>query len=216
MTTENPNDHEEPIFRDKRRIDPVTGKVRSEAGADGSAPAAPGAGDSGQSLSDEDLSKLLSGEGADEAPAEQEAQAADRLAAERLADLQRVTAEYANYRRRTEQERLEAKDRTTADVLRAILPVLDDLDRAEKHGDLPTEGPIAVIAAKLRGVLDKQGLEAYGEKGDTFDPKIHEAIAQLPSPDADGETVADVVERGYRVGDRIVRVAKVAVTVPAS
>lgn len=214
MTTENPNENDEPIIRDKRRIDPVTGKVRGDgaAGAD-SAPAEPGSG--GPTLSDEDLAGLLNGDGAEHAPTE--AAAADRaLAEERLHDLQRLTAEYANYRRRTDQEKEQARDRITADVLRSLLPVLDDFDRAAKHGDLPEGGAIATIVGKLDGILEKQGLEAYGEVGEPFDPKVHEAIAQLPNPDVDRETVADVVERGYRVGDRIVRVAKVAVFVPAS
>ncbi|KAB1650457.1 nucleotide exchange factor GrpE [Pseudoclavibacter endophyticus] len=133
-----------------------------------------------------------------------------------LADLQRVTAEYANYRRRTEQEKIAAREATTGEVLRALLPVLDDLDRAEQHGDLPEEGAVAVIASKLRASVEKLGLVAYGDKGERFDPTVHEAIAQLPSPEAEADTIADVVERGYRVGDRIVRVAKVAVFVAAS
>ncbi|MGO2113032.1 MAG: nucleotide exchange factor GrpE, partial [Pseudoclavibacter sp.] len=82
--------------------------------------------------------------------------------------------------------------------------------------DLPDEGAVAVIASKLRASVEKLGLVAYGEKGEPFDPTVHEAIAQLPNPEVDGETVADVVQRGYRVGERIVRVAKVAVFVAGS
>ena len=222
MTTENPNERDEsaePLVQDKRRIDPVTGKVRQPA-APASEPAQadsdPVADEPG--ITDEDLARLLDEDGgsAPEAEAEEAPSADAQLAAERLADLQRVTAEYANFRRRTAQEQLAAKDLTTAEVLRAILPVLDDLDRAADHGDLPEDGAMTVIASKLRTALAKLGLEPYGEKGELFDPARYEAIAQLPSPDAEAMTVADVVERGYTVGERIVRVAKVAVFAPAS
>lgn len=234
MSTQNPNEHDEPNVTDKRRIDPVTGKVRGAAhgaGADASAPASAGkagsggAGASDVHVTDEELERLIADATAAEAAATGEStpgasdpavSAAEAEAAAHLADLQRVTAEYANYRRRTEQERVAARDANTADVLRSLLPVLDDLDRAEQHGDLPADGAMTVVANKLRGALEKLGLTAYGEKGEPFDPTKHEAIAQLPNPAVDTETIADVVERGYLVGERIVRVPKVAVFVPAS
>ena len=134
---------------------------------------------------------------------------------EHLADLRRVTAEYANYRRRTEREREAIKDRATGDAARAFLPVLDDLDRAEAHGDLAEGGPLTAIAQKLRGAVAKLGIEAFGEKGELFDPHQHDAIFQRESPDVQKPTVSDVVERGYRIGDAVLRVAKVVVDTPA-
>jgi molecular chaperone GrpE len=134
---------------------------------------------------------------------------------EHLADLRRVTAEYANYRRRTERERETIRDRATGDAARAILPVLDDLDRAEAHGDLAEGGPLTAIAQKLRGAVTKLGITPYGEKGELFDPHQHDAIFQRESPDVQAPTVSDVVERGYRIGDTTLRVAKVVVDTPS-
>ncbi|MWB97916.1 nucleotide exchange factor GrpE [Agromyces seonyuensis] len=134
---------------------------------------------------------------------------------EHLADLKRLTAEYANYRRRTEANREVEKERAIGSVVSGLLPVLDDLDRAEKHGDLEADSPFATIAAKFRSSMERLGLEAFGEVGEAFDPQQHEAIAQFPKPDAEGETVLDVVERGYRLGSVQLRAAKVVVAVPA-
>ena len=134
---------------------------------------------------------------------------------EHLADLKRVSAEYANYRRRTEREREAIKDRATGDAARAILPVLDDLDRAEAHGDLAEGGPLTAIAHKLRGAVAKLGLVPFGEKGEVFDPHHHDAIFQRESAEVTGPTVSDVVERGYRIGDTVLRAAKVVVDTPA-
>lgn len=224
--TEHRNDHEhdgeEPIFRDKRRIDPETGEVRAEA-ADAGAADAPGSDSAdadvdGATVSDEELEQLIADARAADGDVDEPVERSeDAIRADAtLEDLQRVTAEYANYRRRTEQEKIAAHEASTAEVLRSLLPVLDDFDRAEEHGDLPEDGALTVIVTKLRGSLDKLGLAAYGEKGESFDPQVHEAIAQLPNPEVTGETVADVIQRGYRVGERVVRVAKVAVFVPAS
>ncbi|GGF35617.1 nucleotide exchange factor GrpE [Subtercola lobariae] len=135
------------------------------------------------------------------------------LAAERLADLQRVTAEYANYRKRTEANREIERERTVGEVVKVLLPVLDDFDRAEKHGDL-AEGPFVSIVAKLRAGVERFGLTPFGTPGDLFDPKIHEAIFQQPSADVQVETVADVVETGYYLGSSLLRAAKVVVAVP--
>ncbi|WP_395245093.1 nucleotide exchange factor GrpE [Agromyces sp. MMS24-K17] len=134
---------------------------------------------------------------------------------EHLADLKRVTAEYANYRRRTEQNREVERERAVGAAVSVLLPVLDDLDRAEKHGDLEGDSPFATIAAKLRGAVEKLGLAPFGAAGDVFDPQVHEAIFQQPSPDVETETVADVVETGYTLGSTLIRVAKVVVKVPA-
>jgi molecular chaperone GrpE len=171
----------------------------------------PTGGSGDPSFSPEDLSFLedvSSGTaGASTAPTEQ--------VDEHLADLKRVTAEYANYRRRTEANRQLERDRAVSDVVKLLLPVLDDLDRAEKHGDLEEGGPFTTIASKLRGSAERIGLVAFGEAGESFDPAHHEAIFQKPNPEVTAPTVADVVERGYRIGEVTLRAAKVVVDTPA-
>lgn len=132
-----------------------------------------------------------------------------------LDDLRRLTAEYANYRKRTEANAALEKQRATAAAILPLLPVLDDLDRAEQHGDLEEGSAFATIAQKLRGVTERMGLEGFGEKGEAFDPQLHEAIAQVPVPGTEEPVVLDVIERGYRIGDVELRPAKVAVAVGA-
>ena len=132
-----------------------------------------------------------------------------------LDDLRRLTAEYANYRKRTEDNRELEQQRAKATVIEPLLGVLDDLDRAEAHGDLIEGTPFLTIAQKIRATLEKMGLEAFGEKGEPFDPAHHEAIAQVPVPGTEAHTVLDVVERGYRIGLVELRPAKVAVAVNA-
>ncbi|MBB2976422.1 molecular chaperone GrpE [Microbacterium endophyticum] len=132
-----------------------------------------------------------------------------------LTDLKRVQAEYANYRRRTEDQREVEIERAKGSVAKGLLPVLDDLDRAAKHGDLVEGTPFAAIADKLRGVAERMGLETYGAAGDVFDPQQHEAIFQQPTPGATETTVLEVVEVGYRLGTVELRPAKVVVAVPA-
>ncbi|WP_258366499.1 MULTISPECIES: nucleotide exchange factor GrpE [unclassified Curtobacterium] len=136
------------------------------------------------------------------------------LVAEMRADMLRAQAELVNFRKRVERDREANREVAIAEVVRALLPALDDLTRAEAHGDLP-EGPMQVIGQKIRAGFDRFKLVQIGEKGETFDPNIHEAIVQLPTPGATGQTVADVVEPGYRLGERVLRAAKVAVAVPA-
>lgn len=136
------------------------------------------------------------------------------LVAEMRTDMLRAQAELVNFRKRVERDRDANREVVIAEVVRALLPALDDLNRAESHGDL-AEGPMQVIAQKLRGGFDKFHLVRIGEKGEVFDPNVHEAIVQLPTPGATDQTVADVVEPGYKLGDRVLRAAKVAVAVPA-
>jgi molecular chaperone GrpE len=126
-----------------------------------------------------------------------------------------VTAEYANYRKRTEANREVERERIVGSVVNGLLPVLDDLDRAEKHGDLEAESAFATIAAKLRASVERLGLSPFGTVGEPFDPEVHEAIFQQPSAEADSETIADVVETGYRLGSTLLRAAKVVVRVPS-
>ena len=123
-----------------------------------------------------------------------------------------MQAEYANYRRRTEEQRELEIQRAKGSVATSLLPVLDDLDRAEKHGDLADGSPLAAIAEKLRAVVSRLGVETYGTAGEAFDPQQHEAIFHAPNPGdvADG-TILDVVEVGYRLGDIELRPAKVVV-----
>lgn len=132
---------------------------------------------------------------------------------ERTRDLQRVTAEYANYRKRVERDRALVGEQATRHVLGALLPVLDDLDRARDHGEL-VEG-VAAVAEQLIATTTKFGLTAFGEKGDPFDPTRHEAVAHLTSPDVTTSTCVDVLRRGYLLGDRLLRPAMVAVAEPA-
>ena len=132
-----------------------------------------------------------------------------------LNDLKRLQAEYANYRRRTEEQREAEIERAKGAVAKGLLPVLDDLDRAEKHGDLAEGSAFAVIAEKLRGVVEKLGVEAYGAAGEEFDPQQHEAIFQAPTPGTETPTILEVVEVGYRLGQTELRPAKVVVAVPA-
>jgi molecular chaperone GrpE len=131
---------------------------------------------------------------------------------ERTRDLQRVTAEYANYRKRVDRDRGAAAEQTTGAVLAALLPVLDDLDRAREHGDLV--GPFATVAEALTAATGKFGLVAFGEKGDPFDPTRHEAVAHQTSADVTEPTCVEVMRRGYTLGERLLRPALVAVADP--
>lgn len=132
-----------------------------------------------------------------------------------LHDLKRLTAEYANYRRRTEEQRQIDVERAKGEAVKGLIPVLDDLGRAEQHGDLTEGSPFAVIAEKIRAVVERLGVVAYGVIGEEFDPQQHEAIFQQPTPGAEKTTILDVVEVGYRLGDVELRPAKVVVAVPA-
>ncbi|GII22329.1 nucleotide exchange factor GrpE [Planosporangium mesophilum] len=131
---------------------------------------------------------------------------------ERTRDLQRVTAEYANYRKRVERDRALVGEQATGNVLAALLPVLDDLDRARDHGDLV--GPFGTVADQLTTALSKFGLTPFGSKGDLFDPNRHEAVAHLTSAEVTEPTCVDVMRRGYLLGERLLRPALVAVADP--
>jgi len=158
-----------------------------------------------------------SAEGATELNPEDQAildSAAADLMAELREDALRAQAELVNFRARVERDRQLNRDIVIAEVLRAVIPALDDLARAEAHGDLPEGSPMSLVAQKLRGAFERFGLQQLGVVGEAFDPNIHEAIMQIPSEGVEVETVADVVEPGYRLGERVVRAAKVAVSVP--
>jgi molecular chaperone GrpE len=132
-----------------------------------------------------------------------------------LTDLKRLQAEYANYRRRTEEQREREIERAKGEAVKGLLPVLDDLDRAAKHGDLEEGSAFAAIGDKVRGVAEKLGVVAYGVAGEAFDPQQHEAIFQAPTPGVAEPTILEVVEVGYRLGSVELRPAKVVVAVPA-
>lgn len=173
--------HDEPVtITDKRRIDPDTGEVRE--GAPASAPSGSAPGDPTPSDSDE--------------------------AAELKATLQRVKAEYDNYRKRSVRQEQAAADRAKAGVVALLLPVIDDLDRARRHGDLES-GPLKSVADKLNAAFENIGLTAFGVEGDPFDPEHHEAVQH----DGDGSNpvLGTVMRQGYRLGDRVLRHAMVGV-----
>ncbi|RDH74703.1 nucleotide exchange factor GrpE [Mycolicibacterium moriokaense] len=180
--------HEPVTVTDKRRVDPVTGEVREQAS--GSAPSGPAPGP-------------FEGESPEEAG----------KAAELLADLQRVQADFANYRKRALRDQQLTADRAKASVIAQLLGVLDDLDRARSHGDLES-GPLKSVADKLVTALEGLGLSGFGNEGDEFDPALHEAVQH--EGEGTHPIVGTVMRRGYRVGDQVVRHALVGVvdTVP--
>jgi molecular chaperone GrpE len=135
-----------------------------------------------------------------------------RQLAERTEDLQRVTAEYANYRRRVDRDRSLAADQAAERFAGQLFPIVDDIERARDHGEL--EGGFKMVADRILGLLDGLGLAAYGTVGDPFDPALHEAVLHDTSPDVDYPMLTTVLRQGYRRGDRVVRTAMVAVTDP--
>jgi molecular chaperone GrpE len=188
-------EHEGPVVRDKRRIDPTTGEVREPA-AGQPAPPSPGVPDSpADGLAADVVDELT------------------KQVAERTADLQRLQAEYTNYRRRVERDREVIRDTAVANVLTNLLPVLDDIGRARDHGEL--EGGFKSVGEALEATVEKLGLERFGAAGDPFDPTVHEALTHTTSPEVTETTAVEVFQPGYRIGDRIVRPARVAVADPA-
>ncbi|MFG6444747.1 nucleotide exchange factor GrpE [Microbacterium sp. P06] len=138
----------------------------------------------------------------------------EELESQLLNDVKRLQAEYANYRRRTEDQREREIERAKGEAVKGILPVLDDLDRAVKHGDLVPGTPFSAIADKVRAVAERLGVISYGVAGEAFDPQQHEAIFQAPTAGVTVPTVLEVVEVGYRLGSVELRPAKVVVAVP--
>ncbi|AFC45904.1 heat shock protein GrpE [Mycobacterium intracellulare MOTT-02] len=166
---------------DKRRIDPETGEVRQVPPGD--TPGGP-------------------------APADEPAVQGEGKLAELTADLQRVQADFANYRKRALRDQQAAADRAKAAVVNQLLGVLDDLDRARKHGDLES-GPLKAVADKLEGALTGLGLTAFGEEGEDFDPVLHEAVQH--EGDGSRPVIGTVMRQGYKLGDQILRHAMVGV-----
>jgi molecular chaperone GrpE len=189
-----------------RRIDPETGAAREAA--DSSAAPAPGAqpGTPGTpgAQPPRDPSDLVG-------PSAQEALLTEALA-ERTADLQRLQAEYVNYKRRVDRDREAARELVIGSVLTELLGTLDDIGRAREAGEL--EGAFKAVAESLERVTEKLGLVKFGEKGDTFDPRIHEALLHNYSDEVDGPTATMIMQPGYRLGERVLRAARVAVSEP--
>jgi len=229
-----------PVIRDLRRIDPATGQVR-DSGQGGSAqpgsrgPSKPrgkhaatrpgGAASMGAAAPAGPGARPGAGPGArsgvspggaertDEAArAAADVQAAEQQLAERTADLQRVTAEYANYRKRVERDRAAVREQAVANVLSGLVPVLDDIGRAREHEELV--GGFKSVAESLEAAVTKLGLESFGEDGEPFDPKVHEALMHSYSPDVTEPTCIKILQPGYRVGERILRPARVEVAEP--
>ena len=181
------------VIRDKRRFDPLTGEPRQP---DPDRPTPGGRARAHAAEPDDD---------------EQGIPKADALLLEeRTRDLQRLQAEYANYRKRVDRDRVANAESAVGLALMTLLPVLDDIDRARAHGDLT--GPFKAVAEQLEAVLGKLGLSAFGEPGDRFDPAVHEAVLHDESPDVTEPTATTVMRRGYRHGDRLLRPAMVGVT----
>ena len=223
-----------PVIRDLRRIDPRTGQVRNP-GADAPGTAARGSGKPGRPGSRPESkpsaeaagpqgpagSPEAAGTGAGPAPGGAgpatepggpvEAELATKLA-ERTADLQRVSAEYANYRKRVDRDRLVVREQALANVLVALLPVLDDIGRAKEHGELV--GGFEKVAQSLESIVTKLGLVAFGNEGEPFDPNVHEAVSLIQSAGVTEPTCIQILQPGYKVGERIVRPARVIVAEP--
>jgi molecular chaperone GrpE len=174
---------DEPVtVTDKRRIDPQTGEVREPSGPASSGPAPEG----------------FAGETPEEAD----------KAAELLGDLQRVQADFANYRKRALRDQQVAGERAKAAVVSQLLPILDDLDRARSHGDLETS-PLKSVADKLTAALAGLGLTAFGAEGDEFDPSLHEAVQH--EGEGSKPVLGTVMRQGYKLGDLVLRHALVGV-----
>ncbi len=184
------NPHEPVVVTDKRRIDPETGEVRPGVSRPAPSGPAPGAA----------------------APAAAASAAGDKVA-ELTADLQRVQADFANYRKRALRDQQAAAERAKAGVVSELLGVLDDLDRARSHGDLES-GPLRSVADKLMGALSGLGLVAFGAEGDDFDPLLHEAVQH--EGDGGHPVIGSVLRQGYKLGDQVLRHAMVGVvdTIP--
>ena len=190
------------VINDKRRLDPETGEVRPPAswgpGLQGPGPQGPGPQDP-----------------VPEVGTESDQETSD-MAAELTADLQRVSAEYANYRKRVDRDRVAVVEMATAGLLSGLLPLFDDIDRAREHGDLT--GAFKGVADQLEGLTAKLGLERFGAVGEPFDPAVHEALMQAdPDPTTSVATCAAVLQPGYRLstsggaGGRVLRPARVSV-----
>ena len=223
-----------PVIRDNRRIDPVTGQPRrgkhaasQPAGGSASRPGGPGSARHGRdgekgsapadtvtSQEDKPAERTPAPAPAPPAPPAPAAGPLQIQLAERTADLQRLQAEYANYRKRVDRDRATVREQAVASALSDLLPVLDAIGQAREHGEL--SGGFKSVADSLQAAVAKLGLVSYGQRGDAFDPKIHEALTHTYSPDVAEDTAVEIFQPGYKVGERILRPARVAVAAPAT
>jgi molecular chaperone GrpE len=225
-----------PVIRDRRRIDPATGQVRNPAepgpqqrgpGGQGGGQPRPGKhsvskpGGSGPAETSQPPAGGAAAAGTGGATASGPASGGDpdaranqavAMLAERTADLQRLQAEYANYRKRVERDRLAVREQALANVLNELLPVLDDIGRAREHDEL--SGGFKSVADSLESIVAKLGLTSFGENGEPFDPTMHEALMHEYSDEVSEPTCVRILQPGYRVGERIIRPARVAVAEP--
>lgn len=200
MTSEEkPEDPTKPVIRDKRRIDPETGEVRPRREADDTPEA---------------TEEVVSGDGkADDPVYLAKVGELEEMVTERTADLQRLQAEYANYKKRVDRDRDIARQSGIETVMTDLLPVLDSIEGARAHDEL--DGGFKLVAEELERVAAKYGVEIYGEVGDEFNPVIHEALMQMDhTQPVDAPTVSAVMQRGARIGDRVLRPARVGVAQP--
>ncbi|NYH52384.1 MULTISPECIES: nucleotide exchange factor GrpE [Nocardiopsis] len=200
-----------PVIRDNRRIDPETGEVRNPEAE----------GDDTEEIPEVAEEEVVEADLEDDAPevpdtpesVVSEAINADERVVELTNDLKRVQAEYANYRKRVDRDRVTVREMATAQVVGELLPILDDVGRAREHDEL--NGGFKAVGEALEATVAKLGLERYAEKGDEFDPNLHEALTLVPVPGISTQTVIEVFQPGYRMGERILRPARVVVGEPA-
>jgi len=198
---EHSTDKQGPVIRDKRRIDPETGQPR---------------GPEGEAASPSEDSAAAAAESTTAQPTDEENAELIRLrqeVAERTDDLKRLQAEYINYRKRVDRDRAAMREQALVQVLTELLPILDDIGRARQHNELV--GGFKSVGEALESLVARMGLKKYGEKGDEFDPTVHEALSMVPSTDVTVPTVIEVFQPGYLIGDRVVRPARVVVAGPA-
>jgi len=212
-----------PTIRDKRRIDPETYQVREPYASAAPAPVGtpptssekapvsePQLNDLNEPISEND--PLKTPEETDVAPLAAEVADLKTALAERTGDLQRLQAEYINYKRRVDRDRDVTRKAGIESVLKDFLPVLDDLRSAREHEEL--SGGFKAVADEVERVSAKYGLETFGEKGDPFDPNIHEALLHAHATGLSGPTCVEILQAGYRIGDKVLRPARVAVAEP--
>ncbi|GLU47311.1 nucleotide exchange factor GrpE [Nocardiopsis ansamitocini] len=200
---ENGNEQQGPVIRDKRRIDPETGELRTPEPAE-EPTAAP------EAEPDDAAEPVV----AEEVPAldDTELSSLREELTERTNDLKRLQAEYVNYRKRVERDRVVVREQALAQVLGELLPILDDIGRARSHDEL--NGGFKSVGESLESLVTKLGLKKYAEQGDEFDPNVHEALTMVPSPGVSVPTVLEVFQPGYLIGERIIRPARVVVAGP--
>jgi molecular chaperone GrpE len=211
-TPEVPEGDDKPFhFTDKRKVDPASGSPRGSGAQRGdSSGEATGAAQEGGTPAGE--ADPLAGLDFEPSPETAELERAKAEAAQHLDALQRERASFTNYRNRALRDQDAARTQGMQDVLAALLPVLDDIERAKSHAEL--SGPMAAIAEKLDATLSRFGIERFGAVGEEFDPTVHEALMHRIDAGTDAVTVELVIEPGYRIGDKLVRAARVGVVGP--